>query len=87
MTTETDDVVDGILSIVAAYANLSIEMSALGYDDDLFHAGMTSHSSVTVMLELQARFGIEFPDEMLQRSTFESVSSMRSAVGELLIKS
>ena len=61
MTSETDDVVDGILDIVAAYANLSIEMSSLSYDEDLFHAGMTSYASVQVMLELERRFGIEFP--------------------------
>ena len=87
MTSETDDVVDAILSIVAAYGNLSIEMSSLSYDEDLFRAGMTSYASVQVMLELERRFGIEFPEDMLRQSTFESVSSIRSAVSGLLIKS
>jgi len=87
VTSETDDVVDGILGIVASYGNLSIEMSSLSYDEDLFHAGMTSYASVQVMLELERRFGIEFPDDMLCQSTFESVSAIRSAVCELLIKS
>jgi len=87
VTSETDDVVDAILSIVAAYGNLSIEMSSLSYDEDLFRAGMTSYASVQVMLELERRFGIEFPEDMLRQSTFESVSSIRSAVSGLLIKS
>ena len=84
MTAETDDVVDGILSIVAAYGNLSIDMSSLSDNEDLFHAGMTSYASVTVMLQLEKRFDIEFPDDMLDRSTFESVSSIRSAVCTLI---
>ena len=84
MTSETDNVVDAILSILAAYGNLSVEMSSLSDDEDLFHAGMSSHASVTVMLQLEKRFDIEFPDEMLCRSTFESVSSIRSAVCELM---
>ncbi len=86
MTSETDDIVDAILSIVAAYGNLSTEVSSLGDDEDLFRAGMTSHASVTVMLELESRFDIEFPDDMLRKSTFESVSSIRSAVCDLLTK-
>lgn len=84
VTAQTDEVVDGILSIVATYGNLSIEMSSLSDDEDLFHAGMTSYASVTVMLQLERRFGIEFPYEMLDRSTFESLSSIRSAVCELI---
>jgi len=87
VTPETDDIVDAILSIVATYGNLSIDVSSLSDDEDLFLAGMTSHASVTVMLELETRFDIEFPDDMLRKSTFESVSSIRSAVGELLMQS
>jgi acyl carrier protein len=87
VTSETDDIDKAILGIVAAYGNLSTEVSSLSDDDDLFRAGMTSHASVTVMLELETRFDIEFPDDMLRKSTFESVSSIRSAVCELLVKS
>jgi acyl carrier protein len=82
--TDTDDIVDGILGILAVHGQLSIETTRLGDHDNLFHAGMTSHASVTVMLALESQFGIEFPEHMLRRSTFESVSSIRAAVDELL---
>ncbi len=84
MTPETTDITQEILSIVAAHARLSIDTSTLGLDDDLFLKGMTSHASVTVMLELESHFGIEFPDSMLSRSTFESVSAIHAAVAQLL---
>lgn len=84
MTTQTGDIVEDILGIVATHGQLSIDAGALGHDDNLFHAGMTSHASVAVMLALEAHFDIEFPEEMLRRSTFESVSSIRVAVGGLL---
>ena len=84
MTKATDDVVDGILSIVATHGRLSIDIATLGSDDDLFHKGMTSTASVGVMLALQSRFGFEFPDSMLRRSTFESVSSIQAAVNKML---
>ena len=58
---------------------LAVEDSA-----DLFAAGMSSHASVNVMLGLEDAFDIEFPDQMLKASVFESVSGIESALGELL---
>ena len=84
MTKATGDVVDDILSIVATHGRLSIDIATLGNDDDLFHKGMTSTASVGLMLALQSHFGFEFPDSMLRRSTFESVSAIQAAVNEML---
>jgi acyl carrier protein len=45
---------------------------------------MTSHASVSVMLALEDSFDLEFPDRMLTRQMFERVSSIRSAISELM---
>ncbi len=44
---------------------------------------MTSHASVNVMLAVEDAFGIEFPERMLKKSTFESVSAIRAGVLEM----
>ena len=49
-------------------------------EEDLFAAGMTSHASVNVMLALEERFDIEFPEPMLRKRTFESVRSIADAL-------
>jgi acyl carrier protein len=72
-----------IRSILAAHANLAVGMDELKDEDDLYQAGMTSHASVNVMLALEDEFDIEFPEEMLRKSTFESVASIRGALGGL----
>jgi acyl carrier protein len=56
----------------------------LGQSEDLYRAGMTSHATVTVMLALEEAFGIEFPEQMLRRSTFASFAAIEEAVLELL---
>ena len=61
-----------------------MDVGSLRDRDDLFRAGMGSHANVTVMLALEDAFGIEFPDEMLSKSTFQSLSSISAAVGELV---
>ena len=42
--------------------------------------GMTSHASVNVMLALEDEFDVEFPDEMLKRSVFESIAAIAAAL-------
>jgi acyl carrier protein len=72
-----------IRSIVKDHARLSKDAALLQNHDDLYQAGMTSHASVNVMLALEGEFNIEFPDHMLKRSVFESISAIGGAIAEL----
>jgi acyl carrier protein len=72
-----------IRQAIGDHARLPIDVQTLEDDDDLYQAGMTSHASVNVMLALEDTFDVEFPDRMLKRSVFESVASIRAALGEL----
>jgi len=75
--------IDRIRKILAEHGRLSKDAATLAEDADLYQAGMTSHASVNVMLALEGEFEIEFPDHMLKRSVFESMSAMKSAISEL----
>jgi acyl carrier protein len=44
---------------------------------------MSSQASVSIMVAIEDEFGVEFPDRMLKRSVFQSISSIRTAVDEL----
>jgi acyl carrier protein len=72
-----------IRQIISEHARLPVDVNSLSDDADLYEAGMTSHASVNVMLGLEDHFDIEFPDRMLKRSVFESISAIASALGEL----
>jgi len=72
-----------IRKILKDHARLTKTMEELTDDADLYQAGMTSHASVNVMLALEGEFDVEFPDSMLKRSSFESVSAIASAISEL----
>ena len=74
---------DRVRDIVAAHGRLAVDVATLSDDDDLYRAGLTSHASVNLMLALESVFDIEFPDEMLKRSTFETIASICEALTEL----
>ena len=73
----------GIRRVLSEHARLPGDIDSIGDDQDLFAAGMSSHASVNVMLALEGQFDIEFPDRMLKRSVFQSISPIHAAVEEL----
>jgi acyl carrier protein len=79
-----DDIDRQVRDILAGSGRLFTAVDDLGKQDDLFKAGLSSHANVRVMLAIEERFGIEFPERMLSKSTFRSVSSICDAIVELL---
>lgn len=72
-----------IRQVIADNARLSVEMATLGDQDDLYRCGMSSQTAVNVMLALEEEFGVEFPEDLLVRSTFQSIASIREALSQL----
>jgi acyl carrier protein len=73
-----------IREILCEHGHLTLDARSLADDADLYQMGMTSHASVNVMLALESKFDIEFPDRMLRRGVFGSILAMSVAIGELV---
>ena len=80
---EGSDVSERIRRVIREHGHLPVDMAQIGDDTDLFQAGMTSHAIVNLMLGLESEFDVEFPDSMLKRSVFQSVSAIRAALEKL----
>lgn len=72
-----------IRDVLSTHAKLPVDVAGLDRGADLYTAGLTSHASVNVMLGLEDAFDVEFPDEMLRKSTFESIASIEEALRRL----
>ena len=72
-----------VREIVLRHARLPAGSQDLTPTADLYAAGLTSLSTVHVMLALEDQFGVEFPDRLLTRQTFETVQSICEALDEL----
>jgi acyl carrier protein len=75
---------DEIRAVLAEHGRLAVGIGTLDDDADLYQAGLTSHASVNVMLALEDAFDVEFPEHMLRKKTFESVTAISDALGELV---
>jgi len=72
-----------IRGVIEDQGRLRVTMSSLSDTADLYQNGLSSHASVNVMLGLEDAFDIEFPDAMLKKDTFRSVSAIRGALQSL----
>ena len=74
---------EAIRRIIGEEGRLAVAVASLEDNTNLYDAGLTSHASVNLMLALEDAFDIEFPDEMLKRSVFESIASIDGALRRL----
>lgn len=74
---------DTIREILQEVGGLGTPADALADDADLFAAGLTSFATVNVMLAIEDRFDLEFPDRLLRRDSFRSIAALAKVVAEL----
>ena len=83
-TSPAYDLTQAIRGTLHEHGRLAGDVAALADEDDLYEAGLTSHASVNLMLALEERFEVEFPERMLQRRTFASIATIRRCLLELV---
>lgn len=79
----TTTMTECVRDVLRRHARLPVDPATLSDTSDLYEAGMTSHASVNVMLGLEEAFDIEFPDRMLSRGVFASISRICAAIGQI----
>jgi acyl carrier protein len=72
-----------IRGLVLQHARLPVPADSITFTSDLYEAGLTSLTTVHLMLALEDAFEVEFPDRLLSRKTFDSVQSIAEAIEEM----
>lgn len=80
---DTGAIRDEVRRVLAEHGRLVVDVGELSDDDDLYRAGLTSHSSVTVMLACEDAFDVEFTTQLLTKATFASVAAIGDALASL----
>jgi acyl carrier protein len=73
-----------IREILDVHGRLAVDVNALTDQTNLYEAGLTSHGSVNLMLAIEERFDVEFPDRMMQRGSFATIAAIRANVEQLV---
>ena len=78
------DITQAIREILASNEAFAGKADQLSEDDSLFDRGLDSFGSVQLMLALEERFNVEFPDSLLNRKSFATIRAIREAVSTLV---
>lgn len=76
----SDEIIRDILRQNEAMSQI---VDGLKEDDDLFEKGLDSFGSVQLMLGLEEKFEVEFPDTLLNRRSFSTIRIIRETVTKL----
>lgn len=74
---------EAIKNVLAKHGRLSVDVSTLDTNADLYESGLSSLTTVNLMLALEDQFEIEFPEKLLSRKTFQSIESLDQAISEI----
>ncbi|PKA39088.1 acyl carrier protein [Rhizobium sullae] len=69
-----------IRELLAKFGKLPVSIDQVADDADLYAVGLTSFASVQLMLGIEEAFDIEFPDNLLNRKSFASISAIEKTV-------
>ncbi|MDO6963578.1 acyl carrier protein [Rhizobium alvei] len=72
-----------IRDIVAKSGQLPVSIDDIRNDDNLFDLGLASFACVQIMIAIEDTLSIEFPDELLNRQTFQTIGAMVEQVTRL----
>lgn len=76
---------EDIRETLKSVAALTEMVDSLGEDDNLFDKGLDSFGSVQLMLALEERYNIEFPDNLLNRRSFSTIRIIVETVSKLTV--
>ena len=68
------------------FQNSGVDTDVLEYVDLIDDLGMDSVNFISLIVELEAEFDIQIPDEWLLMDKFRECSSILSAVEELIVQ-
>ena len=69
-----------IRAVIASTAKLPVPTGGIGDSDSLHALGLTSMTTVSLMLALEDAFDVEFPDTLLSAQTFGSIAAIAAAL-------
>lgn len=75
-----------IRTILARHGGLARTIARLSDDDCLFDNGLDSFGAVQVMMDLEEHFEVEFPEHLLSREAFSTVSNIQSLVSNQVLR-
>jgi acyl carrier protein len=75
--------IEAIRHLVAEHGRLSVTADTLDINADLFASGLKSFAAVQLLMAIENRFDIEFPDSMMNKTSLSNIAAIKNAIESL----
>ena len=82
---DSSETIQKLRDIFGKQGRLQSSIATLSIDANLYDAGLDSLAIVNVMLAVEDQFGVEIPDEYLNRQTFSSLAALAEVLRKLQV--
>jgi acyl carrier protein len=72
-----------VREVVGEHGKLTAPIATVGSGANLFDLGMDSQAVIRVLLGIEDRLDISFPDDALTRDTFSSITTILAALSKV----
>ncbi len=72
-----------VRDVVGEHGKLTQPIATVGSTSNLFDLGMDSQAVIRVLLAIEDRLDISFPDDALTRDTFTSIDAILAALSKV----
>ena len=76
---------DGFLALLQRHLRYPVGNTRLQMDSDLYALGLDSMAAVNLLLEIEERYSVLFPDHLLTDDTFRTPTALRSVIESLVV--
>jgi acyl carrier protein len=71
------------LELVAKYLKSLGDPAELTLQSNLFDLGLDSTAALNLLMEIEERYGVTFPDSLLSDATFETAAALKRGLDSL----
>lgn len=77
---------DELLTMLRPYLKYMDSSAELTIDEDLASAGLDSMGAIDLLLEVEERFNISIPDDLLIDETFATANALWDVISDLTVR-
>lgn len=78
------EVTEALMGLIVAHLPQVVDRAQVALETNLYELGLDSTAAIGLMLALEEKFGVSFPDSLVDETSFETPKALKEVISSLL---
>ncbi len=78
------EVAEALLTLIVAHLPQVVDRAQVALETNLYELGLDSTAAIALMLAIEDKFGVSFPDSLVDETSFETPKALKEVISSLL---